>query len=564
MIVPSITRQAFIDIAESIIKGMTPVDLDRCFCFLRKRYGLYENESKVLAIIYTRSDHLATVPNICNYLLIIDSEAKCILENLRDMGYIEEQRSLSWGTTVFRISPAFMEAVSTDRPLSEVKDSTPYDKFVQVITSLLDLKTKPPYPPDDNIWKTDLFDDKNEQKEQKQEPESEADHLAATIALQADRILDNYRDSSFARSVLELVESLDATQRLALYILMAWFVKHFTKSVCPKKFGGKREEALRSSLGALTEEGLIVSDYYSDEGCPTSSNQDYRISPRVAEVFRGKKGIINPAVLSEFGTYTPADSIKEKALFYPERDAVGVQHLRNACRQLEYDRIVEAFRANNLCPRISALLYGPPGTGKTELVRQIARESGRDLLIADASKLNGIYIGEGSVRYRRLFQTYRYICAVSSVCPILMLDEADGILGKRLTEVVRCGDKDANTTQNIILEETNTLPGILLASTNMIENLDKAMLRRFLILVAFHRPDKATRAQLWLAKAPSLSVEEAANLAEHYDISGGEIDNLVARGLILGILENRKSTVDDYLEMCEAQFGSMEKKRIGY
>ena len=147
MIVPSITRQAFIDIAESIIKGMTPVDLDRCFCFLRKRYGLYENESKVLAIIYTRSDHLATVPNICNYLLIIDSEAKCILENLRDMGYIEEQRSLSWGTTVFRISPAFMEAVSTDRPLSEVKDSTPYDKFVQVITSLLDLKTKPPYPP---------------------------------------------------------------------------------------------------------------------------------------------------------------------------------------------------------------------------------------------------------------------------------------------------------------------------------------------------------------------------------------------------------------------------------
>ena len=98
----------------------------------------------------------------------------------------------------------------------------------------------------------------------------------------------------------------------------------------------------------------------------------------------------------------------------------------------------------------------------------------------------------------------------------------------------------------------------------MIENLDKAMLRRFLIRVAFHRPDKATRAQLWLAKAPSLSVEEAANLAEHYDISGGEIDNLVARGLILGILENRKSTVDDYLEMCEAQFGSMEKKRIGY
>ena len=176
-----------------------------------------------------------------------------------------------------------MEAVSTDRPLSEVKDTTPYDKFVQVITSLLDLKTKPPYPPDDNIWKTDLFDGKNEQKEQKQEPESEADHPAATIALQADRILDNYRDSSFARSVLELVESLDATQRLALYILMAWFVKHFTKSVCPKKFGGKREEALRSSLGALTEEGLIVSDYNSDEGCPTSSNQDYRVVPQLRD-----------------------------------------------------------------------------------------------------------------------------------------------------------------------------------------------------------------------------------------------------------------------------------------
>ena len=63
------------------------------------------------------------------------------------------------------------------------------------------------------------------------------------------------------------------------------------------------------------------------------------------------------------------------------------------------------------------------------------------------------------------------------------MDEADGILGRRV-QVEKAADKEENTTVNVILEELNTFTGTLLAATNNIANLDPAMYRRVIDNVA--------------------------------------------------------------------------------
>ena len=157
---------------------------------------------------------------------------------------------------------------------------------------------------------------------------------------------------------------------------------------------------------------------------------------RGGETACGMEKLFNFGVLAEFGTFTPLQDIRPKELFFSEQDRKAIERLRRAAAPSEYKRIIAALKEAGLRPCLSALLWGAPGTGKTELARQIARESGRSILVVDVPKLFGIYVGEGSIRLRHLFQTYRYVCAVSSVAPILFMDEADGILSQRVSRMV--------------------------------------------------------------------------------------------------------------------------------
>lgn len=66
--------------------------------------------------------------------------------------------------------------------------------------------------------------------------------------------------------------------------------------------------------------------------------------------------------------------------------------------------------------------------------------------------------------------------------PILLFNEADAIIGKRQVGAERAVEKMENSIQNIILQEIEQLDGILIATTNLAENMDKAFERRFLMI----------------------------------------------------------------------------------
>ena len=572
---PSESARAFRDISRSILYRGLRLDTGKCYDHLRDLFGLDRLESDLLALLLTRRIGFDNPKQFCRFLpSVSEVDVFAAWYRLLKRDLVANQvvpKTYDYGLMP---RPAFRFAIQEDLSLVEAGTILAREEFIKAIVGLLHEKppkTNPQEQPDVTpSWMRDdeddpLMPDKAEDKARKDEAEDAAPVIQPSPMEVIDTCLSEYPDTPLVSSVLGLTKDLDRSARMLLFGMMGWFVENFTRTVHGNGFQGKLADAFDKSLPTLLEKGLVVSVYVWNESEKTADSENYRISPRVAEVFRGMEKLFNFGVLAEFGTFTPLQDIRPKELFYPEKDLRGIQRLRRAAAPDEYTRIIASLREVGMRPCLSAILYGAPGTGKTELARQIARESGRGILVVDVPKLFGIYIGEGAIRLRNLFQTYRYVCAVCSVSPILFMDEADGLLSRRVAQVTRSADKDANSCQSIILEELNTLPGMLIATTNLIDTLDEAMLRRFMLRVEFHLPDIHTRAILWEAKVPSLSREEAATLAEGYAISGGLIDNIVSIATMDAILENRPVTAEDLRLYCEEQgFGKTHNTKIGY
>ena len=96
-------------------------------------------------------------------------------------------------------------------------------------------------------------------------------------------------------------------------------------------------------------------------------------------------------------------------------------------------------------------------------------------------------------------------------------------LGKRMEGVERAVDGMENSIQNIILQEIENMEGILIATTNIAGNLDKAFERRFLYKIEFEIPDIHAKSAIWKSIIPELKDDEADILAVSYDFSGGQI-----------------------------------------
>ena len=145
------------------------------------------------------------------------------------------------------------------------------------------------------------------------------------------------------------------------------------------------------------------------------------------------------------------------------------------------------------------------------------------------------------------------------------MDEADGILSRRV-EVHRSADKEANEIANIVLQELNSFSGILIATTNLLENIDQALYRRFLFKIKFDLPDAEVRKSIWARKLPWLPPSAIEDLAERFELSGGQIDNIASLCLIDRILNDHNPSLDEIVAYCHEQTPEKEgrRNRIGF
>ena len=176
------------------------------------------------------------------------------------------------------------------------------------------------------------------------------------------------------------------------------------------------------------------------------------------------------------------------------------------------------------------IFYGAAGTGKTMTAYSLAKSLKRQVLAFDCSKILSMYVGESEKNVRKIFDTFYDLCAKTKTEPILLLNEADQFLGARSSGNITGSDQMHNQMQNIFLEQIENFKGMLIATTNLLENIDKAFSRRFNYKIEFKRPNLTQREELWELmlpiEAPYAKSFDIKVLAE-YDLTGGQINLIV-------------------------------------
>lgn len=261
-----------------------------------------------------------------------------------------------------------------------------------------------------------------------------------------------------------------------------------------------------------------------------------------------------------------ADSFPEKKLIYNTNEQSQVKELSSILSADRFNEVQTRLRTAGMRTGFCSLFYGSPGTGKTETVYQIARTTGRDILRVDVDKIKSCWVGESEQNMKKLFDRYRNICKDSILAPILLFNEADAVLGVRMEGATRAVDKMENSIQNIILQEMETLDGIMIATTNLTTNLDKAFERRFLYKIQFSRPTVEARTEIWQTMMPLLSENDAHTLASQFDLSGGEIENIIRKYTVNAILSGHDDiNLSSIIDICRNErISNSTQTKIGF
>lgn len=261
-----------------------------------------------------------------------------------------------------------------------------------------------------------------------------------------------------------------------------------------------------------------------------------------------------------------AETLAKKVLIYNETERHQITELFSILSENRFNEVQKRLRSAGMRPGFCCIFYGAPGTGKTETVYQLARCTGRDIMRVDVDKIKSCWVGESEKNIKALFDRYRNICKNSELAPILLFNEADAVLGVRMEGASRAVDKMENSIQNIILQEMETLEGIMIATTNLTTNLDKAFERRFLYKIRFDKPTVNARTEIWKAMLKGLSDEDAKTLASQFDLSGGEIENIARKHSVNAILSgNDAIDIQELISSCRHEKITKDNRpRIGF
>lgn len=263
---------------------------------------------------------------------------------------------------------------------------------------------------------------------------------------------------------------------------------------------------------------------------------------------------------------TRHEDIVEKQLFYNERVTRQVDELKGLLDGEKMKRIMQRLKDRGLRRGFTCLFYGAPGTGKTETVQQLARMTGRDIMLVDVPNIRSKWVGETEQNIKAVFERYARITKGNKKAPILLFNEADALLNKRAEGATGSVDKMENAMQNIILQEMENLEGIMIATTNLTGSLDAAFERRFLYKIEFEKPSPLERQHIWQTMLPDLSEAQALDLAESFDFSGGQIENIARKQTISSILADEDIlSIERVREACcHESLSRNNKRQIGF
>lgn len=256
--------------------------------------------------------------------------------------------------------------------------------------------------------------------------------------------------------------------------------------------------------------------------------------------------------------------IDSKELIFSDKEMQQLFMLKKVLNEGKFREMQQRLANKKLPIGITALLHGEPGTGKTEVAKQIAKETNRDLIKVEISKSKSMWYGESEKIVKRIFTDYKAYAKECDRMPILLFNEADAIISKRVDIGKSNTDQTENAIQNVILEELENFEGILLATTNLANNFDTAFDRRFLFKIQFQKPDVEIRAKIWNAKLPNLTQKHCLDLAYRYNFSGGQIDNILRKSEMHEVVYGQQTSFGVLEEFCSKEILSTNRNEVGF
>lgn len=224
--------------------------------------------------------------------------------------------------------------------------------------------------------------------------------------------------------------------------------------------------------------------------------------------------------------------------------------------KLEVEEIVDYLKDPEKYSRLGGrlpkgvLLVGPPGTGKTLLARAIAGEAQVPFFHTSGSEFDEVLVGQGARRVRDLFDKAK----ARAPC-IIFIDEIDSVGSKRVSNSIH---PYANQTINQLLSEmdgfTRNEGIIVIAATNRVDDLDKALLRpgRFDVRVTVPKPDLAGRVDIfnfYLSKIVHSGGIDPKVLAKgSTGFTGADIENMVNQAALKAATDNAVEVTMAYLD----------------
>ncbi len=259
---------------------------------------------------------------------------------------------------------------------------------------------------------------------------------------------------------------------------------------------------------------------------------------------------------------------KDTSVHTTFKDVAGLQEAK-----VEVMEIVDFLKNPDKYTRLGgkipkgALLVGPPGTGKTLLAKAVAGEAQVPFFSISGSDFVEMFVGVGASRVRDLFKQAKE----KSPC-IVFIDEIDAIGRMRGKNVMSGGNDERENTLNQLLTEMDGFEDntgvIILAATNRVEILDKALLRagRFDRQIHVDLPDLKERSAIFKVHMKDLKIDKESvnidNLAKQTPgFSGADIANVCNEAALIAARSNKK-VVDkqDFMDAIDRIVGGLEKK----
>lgn len=546
--IPSPTN--ILNAMESILESAEDSELDELFLdtvnplldYLSERLELTKEQALFLTLFVNFCDYNSiTLGQIADYLdcrTIRVMSYTQIINELEQMRYIRCSRYKHNATIVsYRIPQEVIDALQNDKPYKVEKlPITNTESFFDGLDP--------------------LFEEKNDNEITYERVKEEVSEM-----------LDSIKDSQFCRHLDKL--KIDTDDKLLFIFMAHLFVENnddnITLSDISHLYDNKDvprwvKSSLRNKDCKLQLTNLIE---FAPEGdfmsCEAFKLTDYAKETILAELKLQPKTQPKRDLI-------PHDSFAAKKLIYNADEQKQVAQLTELLKPKRFSEVQDRLAKAGMRKGFCCIFHGAPGTGKTETVQQIARLTGRDIMRIDVDKIKNCFVGESEKNIKRAFDKYRKYAEEMECAPILLFNEADAILGIRVENATRSVDKMENSIQNIILQEMETFEGIMIATTNLTSNLDKAFERRFLYKIRFDKPTIEARSEIWQAMMPSLSAADAKVLAREYDMSGGEIENIVRKQTVNAILSDEKEADLPKLRyLCSHErLNSGNRSRIGF